>query len=163
MNADGFRQLYDYHFTVNRRIWDKCIVSLSDEQFDRDLPYSIGSIHNQTVHMMSIDERWFSGLRGEELPDFLKSADYPDRAAVRLYWDSVEGKMRDYLARLSDEGLSAPVDDLQAWQILIHVANHGTDHRAQVLAMLNSLGVKTFPQDFIFHLWGVDPSMPRKS
>jgi uncharacterized damage-inducible protein DinB len=161
MNADGFRQLYDYHFTVNRRIWDKCIMGLSDEEFDRDLPYSIGSIHNQMVHMMSIDERWFSGLRGESLPDFLQPVDYADRAAVRFYWDLVEGKMRDYLTALTDDQLNAPMDNLQAWQVLIHVANHGTDHRAQVLAMLNALGVKTFPQDFIFHLWGVDPSVPR--
>jgi uncharacterized damage-inducible protein DinB len=161
MNADGFRQLYDYHFSVNRRIWDKCIVSLSDEQFDRDLPYSIGSIHNQTVHMMSIDERWFSGLRGEELPDFLQPTDYADRVAVRSYWDSVEGKMRDYLDALKDDQLLSPMDNLVVWQVLIHVANHATDHRAQVLAMLNTLGVKTFPQDFIFHLWGVDPSLPR--
>ena len=161
MKADGFRQLYDYHFTVNRRIWDKCVMSLSDEQFYRELPYSIGSIHNQTVHMMSIDERWFSGLRGVALPDFLKPADYPDRAAVRWYWDEVEGQMRDYLATLTDEQLFAPLNDLQVWQVLIHVANHATDHRAQVLAMLNTMGVKTFPQDFIFHLWGIDPSEPK--
>jgi uncharacterized damage-inducible protein DinB len=161
MNADGFRQLYDYHFTVNRRIWDKCIMGLSDEQFGRDLPYSIGSMHQQTVHMMSVDDRWFSGLRGEPLPDFLKPEDFPDRAAVRAYWDGVESKMREYLAGLTDERLAAPMNDLQVWQVLIHVVNHGTDHRAQVLAMLNALGVQTFPQDFIFHLWGVDPSVPR--
>lgn len=80
---------------------------------------------------------------------------------MRAYWDSVEGKMRDYLAALTDDQLNAPMDNLQVWQVLIHVANHATDHRAQVLAMLNALGVKTFPQDFIFHLWGVDPSEPR--
>jgi uncharacterized damage-inducible protein DinB len=162
MNADGFRQLYDYHFTVNRRIWDKCVVGLTDEQFERDLGYSHGSIHNQMVHMMSIDERWFSGLRGTALPDFLKPADYPTRPAVRAYWDQVERQMRDYLGGLTDSGLIAPMDNLQVWQVLIHVVNHGTDHRAQVLAMLNMMDVKTFPQDFIFHLWGVDPSEPKK-
>jgi uncharacterized damage-inducible protein DinB len=111
--------------------------------------------------MMSIDERWFSGLRGAPLPDFLKPADYPDRAAVRAYWDVVESTMCNYLEILTDSQLSAPMDNLQVWQVLIHVANHGTDHRAQVLAMLNTMGITTFPQDFIFHLWGVDPSQPR--
>ncbi len=158
MNADGFRQLYDYHFTVNRRIWDKCIMGLSDEQFERELHYSIGSIHNQMVHMMSVDDRWFSGLRGVALPDFLNPADYPDRAAVRDYWDGVEGRMRDYVAALTDELLLTPLNDLKVWQVLTHVINHGTDHRAQVLAMLNAMDVKTFPQDLIFHLWGIDPS-----
>jgi uncharacterized damage-inducible protein DinB len=36
--------------------------------------------------------------------------------------------------------------------VLIHVANHGTDHRAQLLALLNQLGVKTFPQDYFFFI-----------
>ena len=162
MNADGFRQLYDYHFTANRRIWHKCITRLSDEEFDRPLTYSIGSIHNQTVHMMSVDERWFSGLRGVALPDFLDPAAYPDRPAVRRYWDVVEGQMREYLAGLTDEQIAAPFQNLQVWQVLLHVANHGTDHRAQVSAMLSTLGVETFPQDLIFHLWGIDPSEPRK-
>jgi uncharacterized damage-inducible protein DinB len=162
MNADQFRQLYDYHFTVNRRVWDKCVMSLTDEQFQQDLPYSLGSIHRQTVHMMSIDERWFSGLRGLALPDFLKAEDYPNRPAVRSYWDKVESQMRQYLDGLADHQLVAPLENLQVWQVLIHVVNHGTDHRAQVLAMLNSLGVTTFPQDLVFHLWGIDPSQPRK-
>lgn len=159
MNANDFRTLYDCHFTVNQRIWDKCILTLTDEQFDRALPYSIGSIHNQTVHMMSIDERWFSGLRGEPLPDFLDPVNFPDRTAVRQYWDIVEGRMREYLAALTDEQTAALFEDLTVWQVLLHVVNHGTDHRAQVLAMLNTLGIKTFPQDFVFHLWGVDPSV----
>lgn len=55
MNADGYRKLYDYHFTVNRRIWDKCIVSLSDEQFEQALVYSIGSIHNHEHRLQILD------------------------------------------------------------------------------------------------------------
>jgi uncharacterized damage-inducible protein DinB len=34
----------------------------------------------------------------------------------------------------------------------LHVINHGTDHRAQILAMLNQLGGETVEQDLIFYL-----------
>ena len=88
MNADNFRKLYQYHFTLNRRVWDRCIVPLSDEQFTRELPYSIGSIRNQTVHMASIDERWFSGLRGVDLPNFL------DRRSSRIALPCAPNGMR---------------------------------------------------------------------
>ncbi|MBE2271224.1 MAG: hypothetical protein IAE80_23520, partial [Anaerolinea sp.] len=37
------------------------------------------------------------------------------------------------------------------WKLMLHVVNHGTDHRAQVLAMLHSLGAPTFAQDMVFH------------
>jgi uncharacterized damage-inducible protein DinB len=43
--------------------------------------------------------------------------------------------------------------DLILWQVLLHVGNHGTDHRAQLLRLLNDLGVKTAPQDYIFYVY----------
>lgn len=66
--------------------------------------------------------------------------------------------MREYLAGLTDEDLQADFEHMKVWQVLLHVANHGTDHRAQLLSLLNQLGMVTFPQDFIFHVWGMDPS-----
>ncbi len=40
-----------------------------------------------------------------------------------------------------------------AWQVILHVVNHGTDHRAQVLRVLHDIGAPTFNQDLIIHLW----------
>jgi uncharacterized damage-inducible protein DinB len=37
--------------------------------------------------------------------------------------------------------------------VLLHVCNHGTDHRAQLLRLLNDLGVKTTAQDYIFYVY----------
>jgi uncharacterized damage-inducible protein DinB len=152
--------LYEYHFTINRKIWDQCILPLTDEQFTRKVEYSIGSARNQVVHMLNIDDRWFSGLRGLEVPGFINPVNYPMRGIIRAKWDEVEGHMRDYLANLRDEDLfSQPFmandnDPTQLWQILIHVVNHGTDHRAQLLTILNGLGVQTFPQDYFFYTIG---------
>ncbi len=33
MYADDIRKLYDCHFTVNRKMWDQCVMALTDEQF----------------------------------------------------------------------------------------------------------------------------------
>jgi uncharacterized damage-inducible protein DinB len=158
MNADRFRRYYDYHFSLNRKLWDECIVPLTDEQFTRKVEYSVGSARNQVVHMMNIDDRWFSGLRGEPVPDFVNFEDYPDRVQIRQKFDTVEVRMRDYLKELNDEDLSSQPfmsdnDPTELWQILLHVANHGTDHRAQLLRILSELGVKTFPQDYIIYVW----------
>jgi uncharacterized damage-inducible protein DinB len=43
--------------------------------------------------------------------------------------------------------------DLILWQVLLHVVNHGTDHRAQVLRFLNDLGVETTSQDYKFYVY----------
>ena len=39
------------------------------------------------------------------------------------------------------------------WQVFLHVSNQGTDHRAQLLRVLNDLGVKTTYQDYIFYVY----------
>jgi len=159
MNADGFRKLFDYHISQNRKLWDKCVTQLTDDQFVQDLPYSIGSVRNQTVHMMSIDQRWFNGLQGNAAPNFLQPQAYADRDAVRSEWDAIEDDMRVYLSTLTDDVLAQPFPMLAAmanWEIMFHVINHGTDHRAQLLVMLNQFGVETFPQDYFFFARGID-------
>lgn len=82
------------------------------------------------------------------------------------HWDTVEQSMRDYLAELRDDmPLDKPIKEpdedrdlsgwhvLLVWQVLLHVVNHGTDHRAQLLRLLNDLGVKTTSQDYIFYVY----------
>ncbi len=160
MNANAFRHFYEYHFTENRKIWETNITSLSHEQFTQAVDYSHGSVRDQIIHLMSVDEVWFSELRGVEPSEPLSPAKLDDREIIRAHWDSVEQGMRDYLATLRDDMLfdkpiKEPEEDknLIVWQVLLHVVNHGTDHRAQLLRLLHDLGVKTASQDYIFYVY----------
>ncbi|NJO82002.1 MAG: DUF664 domain-containing protein [Blastochloris sp.] len=160
MHAAAFRHLYGYHFAENRTLWENAVAQLSAEQFTQPMDYSHGSVRDQIVHLMSVDDVWFSELQGIEPLEAFPSADFDDRERIRAYWDSVEQRMRMYLAALQDEMLFAtpirePEEDrnLIVWQVLLHVVNHGTDHRAQLLRILNDLGVKTTSQDYIFYVY----------
>jgi uncharacterized damage-inducible protein DinB len=159
MNSNAFRHFYDYHFAENRKIWDTNITSLSHEQFIRNVDYSAGSVRNQIIHLISVDDAWFSGLRGFDIPKSLDPGAFDDRNTIRAHWDKIEQNMRDYLAKLRDDMLfekpfaDGEDKDLILWQVLLHVVNHGTDHRAQLLRSLNDLGVKTAPQDYIFYVY----------
>lgn len=159
MFADIFRHFYDYHFFQNRHIWDAYIVPLPQEQFLQPVDYSHSSVCNQIVHMINADNVWFSDLRGAEFPGDLDPADFEDRRAIRARWDGVEQMMRAYLDDLRDDTLfDKPLQgedaDLTVWQVLLHVVNHGTDHRAQVLRVLHDLGADTRYQDYIFYVYG---------
>ena len=160
MDANAFRHLYDYHFAENRKIWASYVTQLTHEQFTKNAGYSHGSVRDQIVHLMDVDEVWFSELQGVEPSEPLPPANVDDRETIRAHWDSVEQSMRDYLAALRNEMLfDKPIKepeedkDLIVWQVLLHVANHGTDHRAQLLRLLNDLGVKTTSQDYIFYVY----------
>ena len=160
MNADAFRHFYNYHFAENRKIWEH-VASLTFEQFTQKVDYSRGSVREQLVHLFDAEEMWFSELRGvepsEPLPD---TVDADDRDIIHAYWDKVEKNSRTYLAELQDDMLftkpiKEPEDDqvLFVWQVLLHIANHATDHRAQLLRALHDLGVDTKSQDYIFYVY----------
>ncbi|MFN8439840.1 MAG: DinB family protein [Caldilineaceae bacterium] len=158
MNANAFRHFYEYHISENTKIWEICGTQLSEEQFTQAMDYSHGSVRDQIVHIINCDDLWFSELQN------IESLEPPphtsDRATIRAHWDQVERRMRAYLAGLQDEMLltkpiQEPEEDrvLSVWQVLLHVANHATDHRAQLLRQLNDLGVTTSSQDYIFYVY----------
>jgi uncharacterized damage-inducible protein DinB len=41
--------------------------------------------------------------------------------------------------------------DLSMWPVLLNVFKHGTDHRAQLLRLLNDMGIETLYLDYIFY------------
>ncbi len=81
MTADGIRTLYDYHFALNRRVWDRCVMSLDAARFTEELGYSLGSIRNQVVHVASVDMRWLARLRGAPVPPALEASEVARRPA----------------------------------------------------------------------------------
>jgi uncharacterized damage-inducible protein DinB len=160
MHAEALRHFYGYHFAENRTLWDHYIAQLSAEQFTQQFAYSHGSVRDQIVHLMDVDDVWFSELQGVEPLEPAASAQDDDRQSLRARWDAIEQRMRTYLSALQDEALDTrpiqePEEDkgLRVWQVLLHVVNHATDHRAQLLRSLNDLGLETRSQDYIFYVY----------
>ncbi|NTW07939.1 MAG: hypothetical protein HGA28_00025 [Anaerolineaceae bacterium] len=160
MNANAFRYLFDYHFTENLRLWVEYVTLLPFELFIKDSEYSHGSVRDQLVHLISVDEIWFSEIRGVPSLEPLPPSDVDDREVIRTHWSRVEKGMQEYLVNLRDDNLfekpiNEPEEDqvLFVWQVLLHVINHGTDHRAQLLRQLHDLGIKTTAQDLIFYVY----------
>jgi hypothetical protein len=51
-------------------------------------------------------------------------------------------------------GVNKLAKDLTTWEILLHLVNHSTDHRLQILSMINSyFDIGTPEQDYIIYLW----------
>lgn len=160
MNMQWIRTLYDYHYWANQKVWD-CVVPLSEAQSLKPFDYSIGTIRDQLVHMMSAEAIWFTRIAGESPSRMLDPADFPSLTSIQEQWSTIEQHVRHTIATLTDADLARPM----AYQrtggspqstplvgILLHVVNHGTDHRAQVLQLINRVGGQSVEQDLIFYL-----------
>lgn len=156
------RTLFDYHYARLREVWAS-IDTLSEEQFITEVAYSHGSLRNQAVHLVDDDLSWLAFLQRESRPAHLRPQDFGTRAAVRAAYDVAEARVLDYVYRVEDVALSetyiwepppAPrPQQISALQIMVHMVNHGTDHRAQMLRVLHDMGTPTFDQDLMAYLW----------
>jgi uncharacterized damage-inducible protein DinB len=151
------QQMIDYHVTATRKVWD-AIEPLGDAVFVREHDYSIGSMRNHMVHLISVDAAWLNGLRGHPREAFrwIIATEYATIAQART---RAEQGMDELVAQVSawDERdlLTTPRTlNEQRWQVLVHLTTHGVDHRSQVLPLVAAAGGHTFPQDFIMHVWG---------
>jgi uncharacterized damage-inducible protein DinB len=143
-----------YHHAMTGLVWAS-IEQISEAQFLSEDAYSRGSIRNLMTHLANTDRNWLSGLKNEPEPRFKKYEEYPDRASVRAYWDAVAQDLQDYVGQIGEQELDQHPRDIDAarWTVLLHLVNHGTDHRSTVLHRLHEFGAPTFDQDFILWLW----------
>lgn len=156
LSVDLFKTFIEYHIDMSRRVWDS-IDQITEEQFLSDDAYSRGSIRNLMVHLAHTDSNWLAGLKNipeSEDPPKRQYADYPDRASVRTFWDATAKDLADYVEMLTEAELGENPMDISnpRWQVLLHIINHGTDHRSTVLQRLHEFGAPTFDQDFIIWL-----------
>jgi len=154
--AELARTMVEYNDALHRQIW-KSIYQLTDDLFTASIEYSHGSIRNHMVHLAAVDGRWTRGLKG--LPDARSfnphADDYPTSSSVFALWEPIAREFYELVMGMDDDRLQQipPGMDEPCWQVILHVVNHGTDHRAQVLRVLHDFGAPTFDQDLIIHLW----------
>lgn len=162
MNAEHFRILFDYHYWAQRKVWD-CVMQLDEEQYRRPCAYSVGSVHEQVVHTYGAERLWFHRVRQQPPAPFAAPDDFADRAALQAARDALEKEWRAFVAGLADTHLAQRIEytslhgnmrrESPLWIMMTQVINHGTDHRAQTLALLHQVGGPTVEQDFIIYSW----------
>ena len=162
MKQNEIKKIFEYNFWAFERVWE-CVSQISDEQFVEEINYSTGSIRNIVVHLMGGNRTWMSVLRGIEFPPRLVFEDFDTSSKTKAKWGELKIEFLDHLKSFDQEQLDGTMDwellsqglksTNSRWEILLHLANHGTDHRAQILAILNHhFHVKTVEQDMIYYL-----------
>src|SRR5664279_2983688 len=145
MNLDTIRLLFRYNYWAWARVW-QCVAELTNEQFTRQLPFAWNSVHEQVVHVMGGEWVWIYRMQGGTPENLFYVKDYPTLPDIRKRWDEIEANAFAFLTGLTDEQLNGDFAyrttkgeqyTNNRHNILLHVVNHSTDHRAQILAMMH--------------------------
>ena len=165
MFADVLRRLYGYNSWATRQVLDAA-EQLTPEQLHAPGQAGHGSIRDTLIHLIIVQRRWLSWWDGSLPPDAaytlrLDPADYPDLAAVRALWESLDQQTRAFVERLGDEEAARDFVNqlpngaewrMTLWRMMLHVANHGTQHRSEVAAMLTDAGHSPGNLDLLFFM-----------
>lgn len=143
-----FKTLYDYNYWANAKILDTT-QQITDEQLFAPTHDSYGNLHGTLVHTMSAEWVWRTRWSGTSPKAPLRNEDFPSLAAIRSRWNQEEQQMRTFLASLSEEDVRRIVQytnmqgqaySVPLWQLMMHLVNHGTQHRSEAATILTELG-----------------------
>jgi uncharacterized damage-inducible protein DinB len=125
----------------------ECMAKLNDGQLDKSFGYAQGSVRAELAHILVAGQYWLERAFDTEV-DGSVSAIF---SALTQLGDGVTDKeLMMPVEYKTSSGVSAAN---MRWEMLWNLVNHGTDHRAQTLAMLHELGAPTFEQDIMFYFW----------
>lgn len=161
MNVNDLKTLYDYNYWARDRILNAA-ANLPDQLIIAPTSLYYGSLLGNLVHILNAE--WIWRLRCQEgfsPTSFTLEEKITDLESLELASKEEETLMRAFLASVQDEDLLKPVyykrmkgqeQTNLLWHILVHIVNHGTQHRAETAALLTEYGQSPGDIDFIIYL-----------
>ncbi len=158
MTAQEARLHLRYSGWASRKLLEAA-QALTDEQRQRPMSVSHDSLQQTLAHIYFADAVWYKRVvdAGAPAPG---PQDRPSMETLAAAWPELQSKWEKWSDSLTDAGLerraryrftNGSEGETPVWQILMHVVNHATLHRGQVVAMLRQLGQKPPATDLIWY------------
>lgn len=152
MRADDVRYLFAYDRWATRRILavidglPEAVWGATGVVGDRGL----GAI---LVHQLGAHQRWRLGLGGDDEAAGRARPErepLPSPAQLAGRWATEWDAMDAFLDGIDDDWLDELGEGVPMWQMLAHLANHGTQHRSEAAVILTDAGRSPGDLDMIF-------------
>jgi uncharacterized damage-inducible protein DinB len=154
-SARQIRHLVAYNEWADRKIL-AAIAPLSASELDAPREAYVGSIAKNLRHTVAAQLRWLARFKGEPLPPM----DQPEGLWPDVYAVAHQALAR-YLTPLSDADFDRRVkftlasgasNEQPLGQLVIHLVNHGTAHRAETGLLLERLGHSPGDLDYLLFI-----------
>jgi uncharacterized damage-inducible protein DinB len=166
MTVNEIRHLFVYTEWANGLVLDAAEHQLSPEQLLRDVGISHKSIFATLLHTAGADWIWLERWHGRAPTGPEAWSQWTVEACdslekLRSRWRAIDEDRRSYLTAISDtdlpreltfKRLNGDTGSLPLEQQMLHVVNHATLHRGQVVGTIRQFGITPPATDLLFYL-----------
>ncbi len=139
MRADEVRFLYAYDRWATQRVL-AVLDGLDPAVWAKPNTNGEMSLGATLAHQFGAAQRWRNAFQqtGEEPEP--ESGPLPTIDELRRWWEGEWAVEDAWLPTVSDGFVDYVFEGTPVWQMIVHVINHGTQHRAEAAALLTAEG-----------------------
>ena len=160
MNKQNILVLYQYNAWSNAKIVDAA-SNITQEQFMAPVPFPHGSLRGTLVHALFGEWVWRKRWEGNPQNPIWKPDEFPTFESLCDRWAYEEIRLMKFVESLTDEMLYSKIKYTSTegqpharllWECMIHLTNHGTQHKTEAAAILTGFGHSPGDIDLIVYL-----------
>lgn len=160
MNKPDITLLYKYNQWANAKILS-AVSNVTNEQFLTGASFPHGGLRGTLTHALFAEWIWRHRWEGTSPVIRLKPEDFPRFESLRARWMDEEKLLMSFVDKVTDEKLNShflytatdgsPYERI-LWHTMLHLVNHGTQHRSEAAALLTDFGQSPGDIDFVYFL-----------
>ncbi|MBC7877461.1 MAG: DinB family protein [Anaerolineales bacterium] len=165
MNIQDIKFIYEYNYWANGKILEAA-SKVTQEQFlsSAEFPFGSsrgGSLLGTILHIVDAEYGWRGFFEDKKFNEDLNPDDFLTLELLEKKFQEEEKSMRGCLNSLTDEDLNSHITytndegilrDRILWHCMLHVVNHGTQHRSEAAALLTRYNASPGDLDFTLFL-----------
>jgi uncharacterized damage-inducible protein DinB len=156
--SSRIRELLKYTLWADRKLL-KAAAGVEPEHLIRPAGASFGTMLGTLAHILVAERLWLSRFVGNPLAILPDTDEYPDFTSLQTGFEELWPELEFYLASLAPGQLDGVLEWTNSqgethrrllWQAVVHMVNHSSYHRGQVVLLLRQLGYEPPATDMIY-------------
>ena len=149
MQPDEVRFLFAYDRWATRRVL-AVLDGLDPTVWERTDVVDERGLGGILVHHLGASQRWRHAFQDTGETPEPELEPLPTSDQLRSSWDAEWAAVDAWLPTVTDGFVRHVHEGVPVWQMLVHVVNHGTQHRAEAAALLTAEDRSPGELDLIF-------------
>jgi uncharacterized damage-inducible protein DinB len=160
MNKEAVLVLFHYNAWSTAKILNAA-SNLTQGQFLAQVPFPHRSLRGTLVHALFGEWVWRQRWEGTPRNPIWKPEEFPTFDSLRARWADEEPRLMKFTAELTEERLYSKFQytstegiphERAVWESMLHLVNHGTQHKTEAAAILTGFGHSPGDIDLIVYL-----------